>query len=105
MISTVKPPFTLPVMKPLTISALVMRVLETGPRTGTLGLLAREARLAETVLERIECDFDFVAHGDFQLALLVIKLFGGYHPFRFEAGVDDDDVGPDFDYQGLEDGP
>src|SRR5579863_7002111 len=85
--------------------ALVERVLEAGPGAGALGFLARQARLAEAVLERIERDFDFVAHGDFHLALLVVKLFGGDHPFRFEAGVDDDDVGPDLHYQGLEDGP
>ena len=73
-ISTVKPPLTLPLMRPLTISPLLERLLEARPRPGALGLLARQAGLAEAVLDGVQRDLDLVADRDLDLAAFVLEL-------------------------------
>ena len=60
---------------------LIERLLEACPGAGALGLLARQPSFAEAVLDGIQRNFDVVAHGDFQFAILVVKLFGGNHAF------------------------
>src|SRR5690606_40482076 len=65
------------------------RLLETRPGARTLRLLARQPGLAEAVLHRVEGDFDLVADGHFELAVVIVELLDGNHAFGLEAGVDD----------------
>ncbi len=53
---------------------LLERRLEALPGTGTLGLLAREARFAGAVFDAVERDFDVVADADFDFTALVLEL-------------------------------
>ena len=72
--------------------AFVEGALKVDPSACTLGLLARESGLAESVLDGVERDFDFIADVDLDLSLFVQKLAGGDHGLRFEAGVNNDYV-------------
>ena len=65
--STVKPPLTWLKMTPLTFSLLVEALLELDPALLAAGLLARQHRLAERVLDALEIDLDGVA--DLELGL------------------------------------
>src|SRR6188768_3683101 len=56
---------------------LVERLFETGPGAGTLGFLAREARLAAAIFHRVQGHFDAVAGLDFDFTTLVLELFEG----------------------------
>ena len=72
--------------------ALLEGLFEARPGARALGLLARQARLAEAVLDGIERDLDVVADFDFELAALVEKLIGRDDGLGLESGVDDDHV-------------
>ena len=102
--STVKPPLTLPLMRPVTVSSASMGVFQLVPDHGALGFLARQHGFAEAVFERVERDLDFVADGDFELARLVAELFDRHDAFGLQAGVDHDHVGADFDDDAGDDG-
>ena len=103
-ISTVKPPLTRPLMMPLTISCFSNACFEARPGAGALGLLARQAGFAVAVLDAVERDFDVVADADFDLAAVVLELLDGDDGFALQAGVDDHDVGSDFDDAAHQDG-
>src|SRR5690606_39086658 len=79
-------------------------LFEAGPGAGALGLLARQPGLARAVLDAVERDFHIIAHGDFDLAALVLELFDGDHSLALEAGVDQNHVGADFDHASGQDG-
>src|SRR5579862_5283116 len=83
--------------------AVVECLFEAGPGTGPLGLLTRQARLAGTVFDRIERDFDLVARGDFDLATLVLELLERDDRFRLQSDVDDHYVGTHVHHQSGED--
>ena len=78
---------------------LVEGLLEAGPGARALGLLARQARLAGAVLDRVERDFDGVAGLDLDLAAFVLELLERNDGLGLEADVDDDDVVGDVDDQ------
>src|SRR2546429_1681569 len=84
---------------------LVECLLESRPGACALGLLARQARLAGTVLDRIERDFHLVAGLDLHLAAFVLELLEGNHGLGLEAYVDDDDVRGDVDDEPGKDHP
>src|SRR5690606_8430316 len=73
-------------------AAFLEGFLEPGPGAHALRLLARQPRLAEAVLDRIERDLDVVADRDLELALFVQTLARRDHRLRLEAGVHDHDV-------------
>ena len=73
--------------------ALLERLLEARPGARALGFLARQARLAEAVLDGVERHFDVVADFDFELAALVEKLIGWDDRLGLQPGVDDHHVG------------
>src|SRR5262245_56653223 len=75
---------------------LLESLLQARPGAGTLGLLARQARLAVAVLDAVECDFDVVADGDFELTALVLELIGWDDGFALQTRIDEHDVGSDF---------
>src|ERR1700694_1544638 len=77
---------------------------ETRPRSGALGLLAREAGFSRTVLDAVQSDFDGLAHGDLDFTLLVLELVGGNYRLGFQSDIDDDVVLAYFDDQSVEDG-
>ena len=105
LISTVKPPLTLPVMMPVTISAFSNAFSSRVHGASALGLLARQARLAEAVFDGVERDLDVVAGLDFELARVVLELLERDDGFGLQAGVDDDDVVGDVDDEPGEDHP
>ena len=74
------------------------------PRFGTLGLLAGQAGLAETVFDGFQGDVHLVTDGDRQLAALVAELRRGDLAFRFQAGIDGDPVAVDVDDGSRDDG-
>jgi hypothetical protein len=84
---------------------LVESLLEARPGAGALGLLAREARLAGAVLDRIECNLDLLARLDLDFPALVLELIEGDDGFGLETYIDDDDVAGDFDDEPGEDHP
>ncbi len=69
--STVKPPLTLPLITPLTTSSCFEGLLQLFPGFGTLGLLAGQTGLTETVFDGVECHLDYVADADGQFAVFV----------------------------------
>src|SRR6185437_8718226 len=71
---------------------LVECLLEPRPGAGALGLLARQARLAGAVLDRVECDLHRIAGLDLHLPALVLELIEGNDGFGLQSDVDDDDV-------------
>src|SRR6185295_6035860 len=71
---------------------LVERFFETGPGSGTLGLLAREARFTAAVFHRVQGHFDGVAGLDFDFSAFVLELLERNYRFGLEAHVDDDHV-------------
>ena len=84
--------------------ALLERLLEARPGARALGFLARQARLAEAVLDGVERHFDLVADFDFELAALVEKLIGWDDRLGLQPGVDDHHVGVNADDDAGEDG-
>ena len=84
---------------------LVEGLFEARPGARALGLLARQARLAGAVLDRIECDLDRVAGLDLDLAAFILELLEGDHGLGLETDIDDDDVIGDFDDQSGKDHP
>ncbi len=74
---------------------LVECLFEARPGAGALGLLARQARLAGAVLDRVEGDLHLVAGLDFHFPALVLELLEGNDGLGLEAHVDDDDVAGD----------
>ena len=83
-------------------------LLESGfqarPRSGTLGLLAREAGFARAILDAVQGDLDGLADDDFDFTFFVLELVGGNHRLGFQSDVDDDVVLAYFDDQSIEDG-
>ena len=64
---TVRPPFTLPVITPLIFSPLSSAFSRLEPGGHALGLVARQARRAVAVFQRLDRDADEVADLDFDL--------------------------------------
>ena len=91
-------------MTPETISAGFECLLEAGPGAGALGLLARQARFAGAVLDRVEGDFDIIAGLDLDLAFLGSELVDGNDGLGLEADVDDHEILADFDHVTHQDG-
>ena len=91
LIMTVRPPLTLPLTVPVTISPF-HRFFEVEPRREALGLVARQDGVAVAVFERFDRDGDEVADLDFEFALVVLEFFDGDESFGLEAGVDDHEV-------------
>ena len=87
----------------MTISPLLNACLEARPGARALGFLARQARLAGAVLDRVERDLDLIAGVDFDLAALVLELLERDDGLGLESDVDDDDVGTDIDHQARQD--
>src|SRR5581483_976494 len=85
--------------------ALLERLLQAVPGADALGFLLREARLAEAVLDGLQRDFDLIADGDLDLAILGGEFLDGDHAFGLQPRVDDDDVGLHFEDLGADDGP
>jgi hypothetical protein len=83
--------------------ALLEGLFQDGPGARTLGLVAGQARLPETVLDGIQRDFDLVADLDLPFAPFVLELLGGNDRLGLQAGGDDDDVIVDLDDQALDD--
>jgi hypothetical protein len=81
---------------------LLERGLEAGPCAGTLGFLARKARLSGTVLDAVQGDFDGLAHDDFDFTFFVLELVGRNHRFGLQSDIDDDVVLAYFDDQPVE---
>ena len=77
---------------------------EARPRSGTLGLFARETGFSRTVLDAVQGDFDGLAHDDLDLTFFVLELVGGNYRLGFQSDVDDDVVLAYFDDQSIEDG-
>ena len=100
---TVRPPFTLPVIRPGDDVALLQRRLEIVPGCEALGLVARQAGLAVAVLERLDGDGDEVAGLDLDLAGVVLEFLDRDEALGLEAGVDDDEVVVDADDFGGDD--
>src|SRR6266699_5785259 len=73
------------------------RLLQVEPGREALRLVARQARLAVAVLERLDRDAGEVAGLDLDFALVVFELFQGDKGFGLEARVDDDVVHVDTD--------
>ena len=103
--STVKPPLTWLKMTPSTRSFLLYTLFELDPALFAAGLLARQHRLAERVLDAVDIDLDLVADLDRRLA-------GRRWPnslqrdaaFGLEADVDDREILLDRDDGALDDG-
>ena len=72
--------------------ALLHRGFEVVPGLEALGLVAREPGLAVAVFEAFDGDGDEIAGLDFDFALVVLEFFDRNEAFRFQSGVDDDDV-------------
>src|SRR5713226_6098618 len=68
--------------------------------TSEPGRNARQPRFAVAVFEALNRHGDEVAGLDLNLALVVLELFDGNKAFRFQSGVDDDDVVVDPGYFG-----
>ena len=83
---------------------LLERLFEARPGAGALGLFTREAGFARTVFDAVERDFNVVADDDFDLAAVVLELFDRDDGLALQAGVDDYDVGSDFDDASHQDG-
>jgi hypothetical protein len=91
-ISTVKPPFTRPVMVPVTISDLLN---DSSRRVQVRARLAfsRERRVSPVPSSMaVEGDFDAVAGLDLDLAAFVLELLERDDRFGLQAHVDDDHV-------------
>ena len=84
---------------------LVECLFEARPGARALGLLARQARFAGAVLDRIESDLHLVAGFDLHLAAFVLELLEGNHGLGLEAYIDDHDVAGDVDDEPGEDHP
>ena len=56
-----KPPLTLPLIRPLTVSSLSKAFSRSLPGREALGLLAGQAGFAEAVLDRVQGDLDLIA--------------------------------------------
>ena len=78
--------------QPLDDGGLLHRLLEVVPGLEALGLVARQARGAVAVLDRLDRDGDEVAFLDLDLAVVVLEFLDGNERLGLEAGVDDDDV-------------
>ena len=65
--STVKPPLTLPLMRAGDDLFRLERLLERVPGVMALGLLARQAGGAETVLDGVQRDLDLVTDTAFDV--------------------------------------
>ena len=70
------------------------------PGLEALGLIARQPRFAVAVFETFDRHGDEIAGLDLDFALVVLELFDGYEAFRFQSGIDDDDVVVDPGYFG-----
>src|SRR5690606_11049436 len=102
-ISTVKPPFTRPLMTPLTISCF-SNASSSRAQVRTLGLLARQTGFARAIFDAVERDFDVVADADFDLTALVLELLDRDNGFALQTGIDENDVRADIDDAPGQDG-
>ena len=74
--STVKPPLTLPLIMPLTISPS-SKAFSRDSRLGALGFFARQPGVAKTVFHGIQRHFDLIADRHLEFAQIVEELFNG----------------------------
>src|SRR5215831_8395020 len=80
---------------PLHQRAGFQRLLEIEPGREALGLVARQARLAVSVLERLDRDAHEVAGLDLDLALVVLELLDGNERLGLQPCIYDDVVDVD----------
>ena len=73
------------------------RLLELHPGGQPLGAIARQARLAEAVFQRIDRDRNEVADRDFEFTAIVVELFDRNVALGFQPRIDDDVVVIDAD--------
>ena len=78
-------------------------LLEPGPALLAAGLLARQHRLAERVLDALEIDLDLVADREVVAAARRAEFLQRDAAFGLEADVDDGDVLLDGDDRALDD--
>ena len=71
---------------------LLERTFELGPGPRPDRLLAREPRLAKTVLDGVQRHFDLVADGNLTVAKIVLELIDRDDGLGLEACTDDDDI-------------
>jgi hypothetical protein len=68
------------------------RLFQREPRCQTLGLVARQDGVAETVFQGFDRNGDEVADVDFDFAVVVLEFFNRDEGFGLQAGVDDHEV-------------
>ena len=77
--------------------ALGEGLLEAGPGAGALRFLARQPRLARTVLDGIQRHLDLLADDDFHFPVFVPELFRRNHRLGLQPDADDHDIRIDVD--------
>jgi hypothetical protein len=101
--STVKPPFTLPLIAVDGVASLE-RLLEASPGLGSLGLVPRQLGRTEAVFDGIECDLDLIADIDLDITVFVAELIDGDDGLGLEPGVDRDVLVADVHHGSHDDG-
>ena len=84
--------------------ALLHRFFEFVPHHRALGFLTRQHGFTESIFQRVEGDFHFIANTNVDLAIVVSELLDRHNAFGLQAGVDDHHVGTDFDDDTKNDG-
>jgi hypothetical protein len=67
-------------------------LLERHPRGETLGLVAREQRVAKAVFEGLDGHADIVARLDIDFAVVVLEFVDGDETFGLQSCIDDHEV-------------
>ena len=62
------------------------------PGGDALGAIARQARGAVAVFQHLDGNLDEIAHGDFEFALIIQEFFERNIGFRFQAGIDHNEI-------------
>ncbi|MNK53265.1 hypothetical protein D3C87_722170 [compost metagenome] len=68
------------------------RFFQSQPRSQTLGFIARQDGIAETVFQRFDRHGNEVTNFDFQFAVVVLEFFDRDECFGFEASVHDHEI-------------
>ena len=89
---TVRPPLTLPVIVPVTRELLFRASSRIVPGGDALGAIARQARGAVAVFQHLDGNLDEIAHLHFEFALIIQEFFERNIGFRFQAGIDHDEI-------------
>jgi hypothetical protein len=73
-------------------SAVVQGLFQEVPGGDALGAVARQARGAVAVFQHFDGNLDEIAHLHFDFALIVQEFFERNIGFRFQAGIDHDEI-------------